>query len=72
MLSSLTSAQLIGTLLALLAASVAVWLWRRSAGPLRITRLRIYPVKSCGGIELQASTFNRLGFRYDREWSAAD
>lgn len=69
MLASLSSMQLIGTLVALVAASVAVWLWRRSSGgPLRITRLFIYPVKSCGGIELTSSDFNRLGFRYDREW----
>lgn len=44
---------------------------RRSAatsGRLRISSIHIYPIKSCAGISLQKSSYNRLGFTYDRSF----
>lgn len=54
-----------------LAALAAHWVWARTR-PLRITAVYIYPVKSCRGIRLQASDFNRLGLKYDRQWCVVD
>ncbi len=41
---------------------------RPGGGPLRVTRLRVYPVKGTRGIELDAMDFDELGPRFDRRW----
>lgn len=38
----------------------------------RIASLRVYPVKSCRGIELEQSTVLLEGLRHDREWMVVD
>ena len=37
-----------------------------------ITSLTIYPVKSMGGIELQSSRLDNMGFQWDRRWMLVD
>lgn len=37
-------------------------------GAIRVSEIYIYPVKSCGGLSLQSSSFTRQGFRFDRQW----
>ena len=41
---------------------------RSGSGPLRVTRLRVYPVKGTRGIDLEAMEFDELGPRFDRRW----
>lgn len=41
---------------------------RAGGGPLRVTRLRVYPVKGTRGIDLDAMEFDQLGPRFDRRW----
>ena len=41
---------------------------RPGGGPLRVTRLRVYPVKGTRGIDLEAMEFDQLGPRFDRRW----
>jgi len=38
----------------------------------RIARLFIYPVKSCGGIELQEAIVTDTGLEFDRAWAVVD
>ncbi|KAF7289783.1 MOSC domain-containing protein [Mycena indigotica] len=52
---------------------------RRLAAPdtvhgtdLRVARIMIYPIKSCAGIELESSTYDREGFEFDRQWMVVD
>jgi uncharacterized protein YcbX len=59
--------------LALLALAVlAMMLPARAAyledHTVRVSQLWLYPVKSCGGVQVSSSSFGRLGFRYDRQW----
>ncbi len=35
---------------------------------LKVERLRVYPVKSCGGIDLVSAIIDERGFRFDRSW----
>ncbi|MGE3276578.1 MAG: MOSC domain-containing protein [Vicinamibacterales bacterium] len=37
-----------------------------------VASLHVYPVKSCGGIQLQRAEVGRLGIRYDRQWAFVD
>ncbi len=41
---------------------------RTVPGPLRVTRLRVYPVKGTRGFDLEAMDFDELGPRFDRRW----
>ena len=38
----------------------------------RISRLFIYPVKSCGGVELQEAVLTETGLEFDRAWMVVD
>lgn len=38
----------------------------------RISRLFIYPVKSCAGVELQESVLTETGLEFDRAWMVVD
>jgi uncharacterized protein YcbX len=37
-----------------------------------LTQLNIYPIKSCGGIALQAAELEDRGLQYDRRWMVVD
>ena len=37
-----------------------------------VSRLFIYPVKSCGGIEVREAVVEKRGFRHDRRWMVVD
>ncbi len=39
---------------------------------LRIQSLYIYPIKSCGGIEVASARIEERGFQYDRRWALVD
>jgi len=39
---------------------------------MKITQLHIYPIKSLGGIELEAAEITSTGFTYDRYWMLVD
>jgi uncharacterized protein YcbX len=39
---------------------------------LKVERLSVYPVKSCGGIDLASATVEDRGFRFDRSWIVVD
>src|SRR5512139_1304238 len=39
---------------------------------IRVSRLFIYPVKSCRGIALDAAEVTATGFAHDREWLVVD
>ena len=41
-------------------------------GPLRLTEIWIYPIKSLGGIRLASSPVLQKGLRYDRRWMLVD
>ncbi len=41
---------------------------RAAPGPLRVARLRAYPVKGTRGTDLEAMDFDDLGPRFDRRW----
>jgi hypothetical protein len=34
----------------------------------RVSSLTVYPVKSCGGVSVQAATLTETGLRFDRCW----
>jgi len=38
------------------------------SGTVKITKLFVYPIKSCKGIEVSSSKINSYGFEYDRNW----
>ncbi|MCH8980244.1 MAG: MOSC N-terminal beta barrel domain-containing protein [Armatimonadetes bacterium] len=38
----------------------------------RVESLHVYPVKSCGGIDLKEATIGSRGFLYDRHWIITD
>jgi hypothetical protein len=40
----------------------------KTAGPMEVCALYIYPVKSCAGIQLTECQFDRLGFQHDRRF----
>jgi hypothetical protein len=48
------------------AAIFATWEWRRRGNGLRIKEIFIYPIKSCGSIQLKSSACDKLGLQYDR------
>jgi uncharacterized protein YcbX len=39
---------------------------------MQVTALSVYPVKSCGGISLDAAEVGRMGIHYDRQWMFVD
>nr|GAT60478.1 predicted protein [Mycena chlorophos] len=39
---------------------------------LRISRILVYPIKSCAGTDLSSSAFDKEGFEYDRKWMIVD
>ncbi|KAJ7051377.1 hypothetical protein C8F01DRAFT_1175199 [Mycena amicta] len=39
---------------------------------LRVSRIRIYPIKSCAGIDLQSCSYDKEGFEFDRKWMIVD
>src|ERR1700712_2129827 len=39
---------------------------------LTVSELYIYPIKSLGGIQVQAATLTNRGFQYDRRWMLVD
>lgn len=40
--------------------------------PIYISKIYIYPIKSCAGIELTSSEYNTNGFLFDRQWVLID
>lgn len=40
--------------------------------PITVSRLFVYPVKSCRGIALSEAEITRLGIRFDRQWMVVD
>ena len=56
--------------LSIFAGLVSAWKFLPSGRKKKavVKDLFVYPIKSCAGIRLEQSTFNRLGFRYDRQW----
>jgi uncharacterized protein YcbX len=38
----------------------------------RLVAIFVYPVKSCGGVSLAKSVFNKFGLKFDREWMVVD
>jgi uncharacterized protein len=38
----------------------------------RVSRLFIYPIKSCGGVEVQEATLTETGLEFDRAWMVVD
>jgi uncharacterized protein YcbX len=42
------------------------------ADPVRIARLFVYPVKSCGGIEVDQADLTEMGLAQDRRWMIVD
>ena len=72
------SASFLVSLAAVAIAALLCWFWQQrrrrhgGTGDVRVTGLYIYPVKSCGGLSLSSSDFNRLGLRFDRGWMIAD
>ncbi|KAJ3342229.1 hypothetical protein HDU91_000568 [Kappamyces sp. JEL0680] len=44
----------------------------RNTEGLSVQSLFIYPIKSCGGIELQTATIASTGFQFDRNWILAE
>lgn len=41
-------------------------------GDLVISKLVVYPIKSCAGIQLQESQYSITGLDYDRQWMMVD
>jgi hypothetical protein len=41
-------------------------------GELIISKLVVYPIKSCAGIEMEASPYSITGLQYDRNWMLVD
>lgn len=41
-------------------------------GDLVISKLVVYPIKSCAGVELQESPYSITGLDYDRQWMMVD
>ncbi|KAJ6608262.1 hypothetical protein B0H10DRAFT_2068202 [Mycena sp. CBHHK59/15] len=41
-------------------------------GNIRISRILVYPIKSCAGIDLSTSAYDREGFEFDRKWMIVD
>ncbi|KAJ7686183.1 hypothetical protein B0H17DRAFT_1204396 [Mycena rosella] len=39
---------------------------------LRISRILVYPIKSCAGIDLPCSAYDQEGFEFDRKWMIVD
>ncbi|KAF7324094.1 MOSC domain-containing protein [Mycena kentingensis (nom. inval.)] len=39
---------------------------------LRISRIMIYPIKSCAAIDLQSSGYDKEGLEFDRKWMVVD
>jgi len=65
----MTSRVIIGVSAASLAAVAGIYLWgkyKSSRKVAEVTKLYIYPIKSCHRIELTASECNSRGLKYDR------
>lgn len=43
-----------------------------TAEELSISKLIVYPIKSCAGIDLEQSAYNIAGLDYDRRWMIVD
>lgn len=41
-------------------------------GELSISKLVVYPIKSCAGVEVQQSPYSITGLDYDRQWMLVD
>ena len=41
-------------------------------GPLRVSELWVYPIKSCGGIQVATAEMHRGGLRWDREFAVVN
>lgn len=41
-------------------------------GELSISKLVVYPIKSCAGVEVQESPYSITGLDYDRQWMLVD
>ncbi|KAJ7752441.1 hypothetical protein DFH07DRAFT_825280 [Mycena maculata] len=39
---------------------------------LKISRILVYPIKSCAGIDLSSSAYDQEGFEFDRKWMIVD
>ncbi|KAJ6571576.1 hypothetical protein B0H19DRAFT_1130384 [Mycena capillaripes] len=39
---------------------------------LKISRILVYPIKSCAGVELRSSAYDQEGFEFDRHWMIVD
>lgn len=45
---------------------------RLDAGKVTVSRIMVYPIKSCRGISVLKSNFTPLGLEYDRQWCIID
>ena len=61
----------ISTILLLLTVLVLLILYVRSrtTGLIKVSELRIFPIKSCGELRLRSVLIERAGLRYDREFA---
>ncbi|KAJ7129054.1 hypothetical protein C8R46DRAFT_1363288 [Mycena filopes] len=39
---------------------------------LKISRILVYPIKSCAGVDLRSSAYDQEGFEFDRKWMIVD
>ncbi|KAJ7625538.1 hypothetical protein FB45DRAFT_1029897 [Roridomyces roridus] len=39
---------------------------------IRVARIMVYPIKSCAGIDLNTSAYDKEGFEFDRKWMVVD
>ncbi|KAJ7637302.1 hypothetical protein DFH06DRAFT_1054427 [Mycena polygramma] len=39
---------------------------------IKISRILVYPIKSCAGTDLQSSAYDQEGFEFDRKWMLVD
>ncbi|KAJ7487911.1 hypothetical protein FB451DRAFT_1225902 [Mycena latifolia] len=39
---------------------------------IKISRILVYPIKSCAGIDLRSSAYDQEGFEFDRKWMIVD
>ncbi|KAJ6529124.1 hypothetical protein DFH09DRAFT_1285337 [Mycena vulgaris] len=39
---------------------------------IKISRILVYPIKSCAGIDLRSSLYDQEGFEFDRKWMIVD
>jgi uncharacterized protein YcbX len=59
--------------LAIFAATIGLWTWNQHRkGVPYVSKLYIYPIKSCKGISVQQAKITKTGFQYDRQYVIID